>query len=138
MAQFRDILRQLRMASNLSQKQMAERLGITDSAISQYETGRRTPPYETMESIADYFNVDMAYLLGKSDIPRVVSFDEHGNKTSCCNYSRFLVAGKPPTDDELQLIQKLRLLSDRDRLIAVSIIEQLFNTSPQNTPELPD
>lgn len=138
MAQFRDILRQLRMASNLSQKQMAERLGITDSAISQYETGRRTPPYETMESIADYFNVDMAYLLGKSDIPRVVSFDEHGRKTSCCNYSQFLAAGKPPTDDELQLLQKLRSLSVRDRMIATSIIDQLFSTSPQDMPELPD
>ena len=47
---------------------MSKILGVAESAVSMWELGRRRPDYETLEAIADYFNVDMNYLLGKSDI----------------------------------------------------------------------
>ena len=65
MAQFGDTLNMLRKRDNLTQKELAEKLGISFSAISMYERGKREPDFETLEAIADYFNVNMNFLLGK-------------------------------------------------------------------------
>ena len=45
-----------------------------------YESGAREPDYETLESIADIFNVDIDYLLGRTTIKRKVLFDEFGDE----------------------------------------------------------
>ena len=74
MAQFSDILKSLRKQSNLTQKELAQKIGISLSAVSMYECGNREPDFETLEAIADYFNVNMNYLLGKepASSPRAV------------------------------------------------------------------
>ena len=69
MAQFSDILKTLRKQDNLTQRELAQKLGISLSAISMYECGNREPDFETLEAIADYFNVNMNFLLGKEDSP---------------------------------------------------------------------
>lgn len=61
---FNERLRELRTKRELSQQQLAIALGISKSAISMYEIGEREPDFETLETIADFFNVDMNYLLG--------------------------------------------------------------------------
>ena len=61
---FNERLRELRTKRELSQQQLATALGISKSAISMYEIGEREPDFETLEAIADLFNVDMNYLLG--------------------------------------------------------------------------
>lgn len=66
MKKFKDILKELRLSSRLTQQELAAKLGISFSSISMYERGKREPNFETLEVIADYFNVDMNYLLGKS------------------------------------------------------------------------
>lgn len=47
--------------------ELAEKLGVAKSTLSMYEVGKREPDFETLESIADFYNVDMNFLLGKSD-----------------------------------------------------------------------
>ena len=59
-------IRDLRIVHNMSQEQLAEKVGTTKQAISQYERGIRKPKYEILEAIADYFNVDYDYLIGKT------------------------------------------------------------------------
>ena len=54
--------------------EFAKLIGCSKSAIGMYETGQRKPKYEILESIADTFNVDMNYLLGKSDTERLENF----------------------------------------------------------------
>lgn len=66
MRKFKDVLAQLRQERNISQRFLSEALGLSHSAIGMYESGKREPNYEILESIADYFNVDMNYLLGKT------------------------------------------------------------------------
>lgn len=61
------MLKYLRNRSNLSQSELADKLGVAKSTISMYEVGKREPDFETLELIADFFNVDMNFLLGKSD-----------------------------------------------------------------------
>ena len=66
MAQFDKILRLLRGEKEMSQQELADALGISKSAINMYERGERQPNFETLESIADFFNVDIDYLLGRT------------------------------------------------------------------------
>lgn len=63
---FGNRLRQLRKENNLTQKELAYKLGLAFSTISMYERGIREPDFETTEAIADYFNVSMDFLLGKN------------------------------------------------------------------------
>ena len=64
---FSERLRELRQNKGLSQSQLAYALNISKSAISMYELGKREPDLETLECMADYFNVDINYLVGKED-----------------------------------------------------------------------
>ncbi len=69
MSNFRDRLKTLRQQKDLTQDELAAELDISRSAISMYERGEREPDFETLEKIADYFNVDMNFLTGWSDDP---------------------------------------------------------------------
>lgn len=62
--EFNKKLRTLRTNRNMSQSQLATALGISKSSISMYELSERQPDFETLEAIADFFNVDMNCLLG--------------------------------------------------------------------------
>ena len=66
MTTFKDMLKHLRMREGYSQAELADKLNISKSAISMYEVGKREPDFETLEKIADLFNVDMNFLLGKN------------------------------------------------------------------------
>lgn len=66
MSTFADMLSYLRKRNGLSQQELADKTGLTRSAIGMYETGKREPDFETLESIADFFNVNIDTLLGKS------------------------------------------------------------------------
>lgn len=60
-------LKRLRELEQLSQEELGTKTGISKSAISMYENGRRFPDEETLETFADFFNVDMNMLLGKQN-----------------------------------------------------------------------
>lgn len=62
---FAERLRLLRKQKDLSQQQLADKLGVSNSTISMYERGEREPDFEMLELIGDFFNVDTNYLLGK-------------------------------------------------------------------------
>lgn len=64
MSDFGKALRQLRLGKKLSQAELAEYIGVSKSSINMYERGEREPGFETIEAIADFFNVDMNHLLG--------------------------------------------------------------------------
>lgn len=61
-------LKKLRTEKNITQKDLARYLGVSDRSVGYYETGQRTPPPDIIEKIADYFNVSVDYLLGRTDI----------------------------------------------------------------------
>ena len=64
---FKDRLKELRLARGLSQVSLAEALGVSKSTIGAYETGDRKPSYEAQEKLADFFNVSIDYLRGNED-----------------------------------------------------------------------
>lgn len=65
--EFKDRLKELRKRKGLSQVALANKLGLSKSTIGAYETGDITPSVEALNSIADFFNVDLNYLSGKED-----------------------------------------------------------------------
>ena len=62
-------LKELRNNKGLSQAAIAERFGITQQAYANYERGTRQSDYDTLNKLADYFNVTTDYLLGRENKP---------------------------------------------------------------------
>lgn len=60
-------LRELRTAKGLTIKALAEELGIKESTLSKYERSEREPNIETLIFLANYFDVSVDYLIGKTD-----------------------------------------------------------------------
>ncbi|MFR2407461.1 MAG: helix-turn-helix domain-containing protein, partial [Eubacterium callanderi] len=56
--------RQLRKERNLSQANLAERLGVSQTAVSQWETDKNYPDINTIKQLADIYSVTTDYLLG--------------------------------------------------------------------------
>ncbi len=70
MANFASTIKHLRTERGITQEQLAAMLKVSRSTIGMYETGNREPDFETCEAIADIFNVDMDYLMGRSTVER--------------------------------------------------------------------
>lgn len=64
MVDFGNILKTLRLRNNMTQAQLSQKLDLTKSVISAYETGLRLPSYDVLIHIAQIFNVSTDYLLG--------------------------------------------------------------------------
>ena len=62
-------LKELREARHLSQVRLAMELNLSQNSISRYENREREAGYETLVAIADYFQVSLDYLLGRTDQP---------------------------------------------------------------------
>lgn len=61
-------LKEIRERTGLTQAEVARQLGISPPVYNRYETGVREPPYETLCRIADFFNVPIDELLGRSPL----------------------------------------------------------------------
>ncbi len=64
-------LREIRRAKGVSQLKLAMDLNTTQNTISRYETGEREPGINELIKLADYFNVSVDYLIGRTDNPKI-------------------------------------------------------------------
>lgn len=103
---FQNKLRNLRISRGLTQMEVAEGLGTSQSSITSWESGRREPDFATIRRLADYFNVPMSSLLPSEDMK---------------------------SDDELNAISqsiaqnpKLRLLFDRTKFLSDSDLDAII------------
>jgi len=71
---FGDRLKELRKAKGNTQKTMADLFDMTESSYRRYEINRSTPHHETFLKLADYFEVSLDYLAGRSDNHNNVQF----------------------------------------------------------------
>ena len=62
---FGDTLKMLRKKKGLTQGELGKIIGVSDSAIGMYESDQRMPVYEIQDALADFFNVDLDFLLGR-------------------------------------------------------------------------
>lgn len=68
---FPERLLSLRKNKGISQKALASEFGISDAAITMMEKGKRLPSFEILCALADYFNVSIDYLVGRTDNPEI-------------------------------------------------------------------
>lgn len=71
MALFNERLKELRVKKHITQKDFAKIVGITERAYQNYEINASLPNYKTLIFLADYFNVSLDYLTGRSDNPEI-------------------------------------------------------------------
>lgn len=64
---FKNRLISLRKEKGLSQYEVADRLGFSRGKLANYEQGTRQPDYDTLTKIAEYYDVSVDYLLGRTD-----------------------------------------------------------------------
>lgn len=64
-------LKEIRKSKGISQLKLALDLNTNQNTISRYETGEREPGIAELIKIADYFNVSIDYLVGRTDNPKI-------------------------------------------------------------------
>ena len=62
-------LKELRKSRGITQRQLAFDIDASERGIQQYELGERKPTYDMLIALADYFDVSLDYLVGRSDAP---------------------------------------------------------------------
>lgn len=69
---FGDKLKILRKQMGLTQQEVADEINTSRSCISNYESGNRQPDNETIKVLADFFDVSVDYLFGRSEIKTLI------------------------------------------------------------------
>lgn len=70
-------IKELRECTGLTQLELAKHLNVSNSALSQYESGQRIPSDDIKIKIAEFFNVSVDYLLGFSNNRNGLIQNEH-------------------------------------------------------------
>jgi len=68
-------LRALRESINISQESLALAIETTQSSINRYENGQTTPPVAIFRRYADYFDVSLDYIFGRTENPEGKSYE---------------------------------------------------------------
>ena len=115
MAQFGQILAELRKDAHLSQKELAALFSVSAGTISNYETGRYIPSFDTLIKLADYFDVSTDYLLGRT--------------TSSISLNK-LKGAYTPGKTLSDIIETLLSFDDENRTLISRVIEivRVYNT----------
>lgn len=64
---FSERLKTLRKNAQLTQIKFAQQFNVANGTVGMWETGKREPDFETVQRIADFFNVSIDYLMGRDD-----------------------------------------------------------------------
>ncbi|WP_314347011.1 helix-turn-helix transcriptional regulator [Fusobacterium massiliense] len=114
MVEIKDRIISLRKENRMTQKEMAQVFKVGLSTISMWEQGQRIPRPNTLQDICDYFNVDMDYLMGRSDIKNRyqagLKYDwEEDKKEELTNQEKDIFSQL--TDEELAKLEKFKNMS---------------------------
>ena len=64
-------LKELRKSRGYTQIAVQMKTGIEQALLSKFENGERTPPTETLMRLAEFYDVSMDYIMGRTDNPKV-------------------------------------------------------------------
>lgn len=88
--------REARLQAGLTTVQLAQKMGLTQAAVSQWESGKKVPGIETISRLADLYGVTVDYLLGRDTGPANVVLLTEVLDTSALPF----LHGKPVWDSE--------------------------------------
>lgn len=64
-------LKKLRKEAGLTQISLQMKTGVEQALLSKFENGDRIPPTETLIQLADFYNVSMDYIMGRTENPEI-------------------------------------------------------------------
>lgn len=65
MTSFSEKLKELRKKNNLTQQELADKVGTNRVNVTKWETGRTEPNFETLIKLADFFEISLDWLFGR-------------------------------------------------------------------------
>lgn len=135
----RNRLRQLRLEKDLTQQELAYKVGCTARAISFYETGARSIPYKTLSALAKFFDVEMEYVLGEistrhndeKQVPshKVVSLQDIGFKQILKATLEEIAAENESEEGLSELVSMIKMLDGSDRETIRLMMESMLRNT---------
>ena len=108
-------IRTMRLSRGMTQADLAKSIGQSQSSITMYETGRREPDFETLEALADVFNV-----------PLISFVDGNGILSVSHSGSKLVSEDEPKNDDIRLLIRGLNKLTPEQVAQAKNVFRAMF------------
>lgn len=141
---FPHIITLLRKEKNLTQKQAAAELGISQALLSHYEKGIRECSLDFVVKVSDYYDVSCDYLLGKTsertlDISETSGQSSHSHSTYSEINRKLLTASAGVVYDKLGMINNRRLTRASTLYLMTGIyklLRQLYSANPENSRDV--
>lgn len=111
-------IRELRKAKGITMKQLGSVLGLAESTISQYETGKRQPDYAALVKLSEYFGVTVGCILGTE------------KNTPDVSVKRVVKQDINITSEEMDMILKFRRLDERGKSAVLNTLEHELSSLP--------
>ena len=92
---FAEELYRLRKEAGLSQKELANKIGVAQASINYWEKGQRTPSISMVTLIADYFNVSLENLLTRNEHVQLEEHEQKQREEAVKNAPRFTAKAEP-------------------------------------------
>lgn len=106
---FSNRLKELRLGNGLTQKQLADKLNVSQNAIYNWENGKRQPDFQTLEKLAKIFDVNIDFLLGSNagTYSRMFKYLSAINRTKSNHWALvYDILTEKYSSDEIQKIQE--------------------------------
>mgnify|MGYP002678310226 CR=1 FL=1 len=129
-------IKQLRLAAGMTQRELAQRINVGNTTLSQYESGARVPSDEVKLKIAMVFGVSVDYLLGGTDCREPIS-PTHAQPAAAQRPAEAAIAGELGSLSDRQLdrllgyLQALKELPEGAASQNTAIVEK--NVSEENS-----
>ena len=123
---FAERFSQLRIDNDVKQKELARMLNLSVASISHYETGVNFPDLKSLVEIANFFDVSLDYLVGRTDYKHEIDYDAtlkltKGNITYRALLNKIMLLNLESRDDLLKYLNLL--LTAQEALSKSSIIK---------------
>ena len=112
---FGNNLKNLRNEAQINQKTLASQFRVTQATISSWENGRTAPSFEQLIQIADYFDVSVDYLIGRTNIDNNYVYN--------------------PQKDIADILEILQQTDNREREIIYRLLKEYAKTKKAMTKE---
>ena len=120
-------IRDLREDADLSQQKLSEKLKMHKTTYVNYESGKRNIPFELAVTLAEFYQVSLDYLAGRTNIKEKIVSDRIKKERLKENISQKEEFAKDLfTYDELQLIEHYRTLTERNKGRVEQLIDMLL------------
>ena len=124
-------LKELREEKGLTQDQLAKIFNVENPTINRYEKNKRGKTFDILVQFADFFDVSVDYLLGRTDFRKLVTGENvekvsEGTVLYNPNAPNKINLGSIFPPEDTKLFMKIQKLSDEQRKIIETLVDQFL------------